>query len=74
MEVFFIGKKQKTDLTKEEARAVAAGGARAGEYLESIGVTDLGRLSADQWNAFCTVLFEESCADLARQAKEQVPF
>lgn len=39
-----------------DLNAVAAGGAKAGEYLDSIGKTDLAALNAAQWDRFCQTL------------------
>lgn len=40
------------DATQQEMNAVIAGGRNGGEYLESIGKTDLADLSADEWTQF----------------------
>lgn len=74
MEAFFMANKAHIDVTKNEKAAAIAGGAKAGEYLEGIGVTDLAKLSPAQWEAFCATLYVETCKDLARQVDEQVPF
>lgn len=37
-------------------KAIAAGGAKAGEYLERIGKTDLAKLTAEEWAQFCKTL------------------
>lgn len=41
-----------TDWTKDENQVLLAGGSMGGEYLDSIGRTDLATLSADQWLTF----------------------
>lgn len=61
-------------LKLNEPKAIEAGGYAAGAYLDSIGVFDLRNLSADQWRKFCTTLFVEACADLKRQADDEIPF
>lgn len=58
----------------DEEKAIAAGGAEAGAYLESIGKTDLAAMTPEEWREFCKRLFEATCADLKRQASEWVPF
>ena len=50
------------------------GGAAAGQYLDGLGQTDLAKLDVAQWQEFCETLFTQACADLARQAEEEVPF
>lgn len=40
------------DPTKLEMDAVKYGGVMGGEYLDSIGKTDLATLSADEWESF----------------------
>lgn len=44
------------DPTPNEQAAISAAGAQAGEYLESIGKSDLAKLSADEWATFCTAM------------------
>lgn len=34
----------------------AAGGQKAGAYLDSIGQTDLAKLNVEQFNRFCSIL------------------
>ena len=41
---------------KVDAKAVLKGGEVAGQYLDSIGKTDLASLTPDEWLAFCTKL------------------
>lgn len=59
---------------QDEKAALEAGGRAAGEYLDSIGKSDLVALTPDEWSRFCAVLFEFTCADLRERAKEWVPF
>lgn len=40
------------DIQDWETPAIQYGGAMGGEYLESIGITDLQLLSPDQWQTF----------------------
>jgi hypothetical protein len=41
-----------TDMQPFEIEAALYGGQMGGEYLESIGVTDLKTLSSEQWRTF----------------------
>lgn len=41
------------DPTAKELLAVNTGGARGGEYLESIGKFDLSQLNEAEWQIFC---------------------
>ncbi len=61
-------------LGTNEPKAIEAGGNAAGAYLDGIGVFDLRQMTADQWRTFCTTLWTAACADLARQADDQIPF
>jgi len=47
------------DLTFHEARALVEAGDKAGEYLESIGKTDLASLSETEWLKFLKTVFEQ---------------
>lgn len=58
----------------QEADAIARGGQAAGDYLDSIGKTDLAALTPDEWTTFCTKLYVAACEELRRQAGEWVPF
>lgn len=62
------------NLDFNEKKAALAGGTAAGEYLGQIGQTDLARLTEGQWATFCETLFRETCADLRRQADDEIPF
>lgn len=59
---------------QDEEAAIAAGGAVAGEYLETIGKTDLATMTPLEWSEFCKRLFEATCADLRKQADKWIPF
>ena len=65
---------KKQELLPVESTAALEGGAAAGKYLEQLGKTDMAAMNVTEWKAFCDIFFEEACASLARQAKEQVPF
>jgi hypothetical protein len=72
------------DPTPNEKAAMDHGGRMAGEYLESIGKTDLLRLSLEEWNTFiecvvtgyCDCLRELAANDGQRLEgmKEGMPF
>lgn len=61
-------------LKQNEKQAVTIGGDAGGEYLEGIGVFDLRNLTPDQWHRFCATIFTATCANLARQADDEIPF
>jgi len=44
------------DIQKFEMQAALIGGQYAGEYLDSIGKTDLAKLTKDEWQRFCSVM------------------
>jgi hypothetical protein len=72
------------DPTPNERAAMEHGGAMAGEFLDSLGKTDLAQLSVDEWHALIEVIVTGYCdhlRDLAGQDRsrldgitEQVPF
>lgn len=62
-------------LDKIEAEAAfIGGGGEGGAYLDSIGKTDLARLTEAEWREFCGRVFRGTCAELQRIADDQVPF
>jgi hypothetical protein len=62
------------DVTTNEERAIREAGFKAGAYLEQIGKTDLAKLSEKEWLTFCGIVFTETCADLKKQADDEIPF
>jgi hypothetical protein len=44
------------DPTEYEREAIAHGGAQAGEYLETLGKTDLAVMTPQEWDAFIEVV------------------
>jgi hypothetical protein len=72
------------DPTPNERAAMAHGGAMGGEYLDSLGKTDLAQLSVDEWHTLIEVIVTGYCdhlRDLAGQDRsrldgmtEQAPF
>lgn len=61
-------------LAPNEEAAVREGGAAAGSYLESIGKTDLARLTEAEWRAFCATLFGATCEAMRKAADDEIPF
>ena len=72
------------DPTPNERAAMGHGGAMGGEYLDSLGKTDLAQLSVEEWHTLIEVIVTGYCdhlRDLAGQDRsrldgitEQVPF
>lgn len=46
------GRNAVIDATKDELAAMEEGGVLGGEYLDSIGKSDLGQLTEDEWLTF----------------------
>ena len=44
------------DIQLFEIKAALIGGQYAGEYLDSIGKTDLAKLTKQEWERFCSVM------------------
>jgi hypothetical protein len=60
------------DPTPNEQAAMAAGGEAAGAYLESLGQSDLARLSVEEWRTLIEVIVTGYCEALqALAAKDQ---
>lgn len=61
-----------------DTKAATDGGAKAGQYLDSIGVTDLRKLNAGQWEKFCCTLvaeaFKAGLDSYMIQAEKDPPF
>ncbi len=53
--VYHMGTK---DYTLHEAASLSEAGSDAGEYLESIGKTDLASLTAEEWNKFLSIILD----------------
>ena len=72
------------DATPNERAAMEHGGAMAGEYLDSLGKSDLAQFSLGEWQTLIEVIITGYCdhlRDLAGQDRsridgmaEQVPF
>lgn len=63
------------DPTPNEQAAMAAAGAAAGEYLESLGRSDLARLTVEEWQTFIEVVVTGYCdalRELASQDRERL--
>lgn len=72
-EIFMDSFKNNRAINPQEDAAIEAGGSAAGMYLDSIGKFNLSDLSQEEWREFCTTLFHETCQDLRRQARLDVP-
>lgn len=58
-----------------ETRARADAGEKAGEFLDSIGKSDLGELTAEEWQRFLTTVIHEFGESLRTQVAElRAPF
>jgi hypothetical protein len=73
-EIHMIARAKNLEITRDETAAALAGGRAAGIYLDNLGRSDLSEMTQDEWQAFCTTLFAEACAELARQADASVPY
>ncbi len=72
------------DPTPNERAAIDHGGAMGGEYLDSLGKTDLAQLSVDEWQILIEVIVSGYCDHLRELAgqdrnrldsmSERVPF
>jgi isoleucyl-tRNA synthetase len=60
-------------LNLDEQRALEKGGKNGGAYLESLGKTDLRKLTKPEYMKFLTAVLAGYCADLSAQADE-IPF
>lgn len=69
-----IWMKAEGQLKTNEAKAIETGGDAGGAYLESINIFDLRDLTQDQWRRFCGTIFTATCADLRKQADDEIPF
>lgn len=57
------------DPTENEKTAILEGGRNGGEYLESIGKTDLALLTAEEWSQFCACIVGGYCESLRKDAE-----
>jgi hypothetical protein len=62
---------QMIDPSPDERKAALAGGANAGEYLDSIGKSDLAALTAEEWEQFLLCVVGGYLESLAT---EDIPF
>jgi hypothetical protein len=72
------------DPSPNERAAIAHGGAMAGEYLDSLGKSDLAQLSVEEWHTLLEVIVTGYCDHLRALAaqdrnrldgmSERVPF
>jgi hypothetical protein len=62
------------DFADVEVEALQAGGGAAGEYLDSIGKTDLAQLTGDEWNTFLGKVLTGYSERMRQAAREHPPF
>lgn len=62
------------EFTETEEEAIAAGGAQAGAYLDSIGKTDLAELTPEQWTKFLGTFFHGYSVHMREAARANPPF
>ena len=67
LEIVFRGKGM-IDPTPNEKAAMESGGQLGGEYLDSIGKTDLAALSANEWATFVEAVVTGYCDHLREMA------
>lgn len=60
--------------TRIESLAAGKGGEKAGEFLESIGKTDLATMTPDEWYEFCRRLVGGYRIALKNDLKNEAPF
>ncbi|WP_425070661.1 DUF6511 domain-containing protein [Sagittula sp. S175] len=70
----WIKRKGQPNVEQFEREAVMAGGAKAGAYLDSIGKSDLGTMTREEWATFCETLWLETCDVLRKRADDDIPF
>ena len=65
-----------TDPTEQERIALLTGGRLGGEYLDSLGVTDLARLDDDAWYQFlrCVVGGYQEALQQIQHASQGLPY
>ena len=60
-----------TAVEEHERAAYEYGGKCAGEYLESIGVYDLSKMTKEQWHTFCKTM----CVNYHKKhAEDYIPY
>ena len=61
------------DPTPNERAAILRGADMAGEYLDSLGRTDMGLLSVDEWHTLIEVIVAGYCDHLRALAERDRP-
>lgn len=59
--------------TPYENEAVTNAGRKAGKHLVALGVTDMARLSREEWAGFVSLIVSEYRSEVSRLASEQGP-
>lgn len=62
------------DFSRIESLAAGKGGERAGEFLETIGKTDLATMTQTEWFEFCRRLVGGYRSALKNDLKNEAPF
>lgn len=62
------------DFTRQESLAAGKGGEQGGEFLDSIGKTDLASLNEGEWFEFCRRIISGYRKGLAEALKNEAPF
>jgi hypothetical protein len=57
-----------------ERKALLAGGERAGEYLDGVGVTDLAKLQPEEWQQFLERVLGGYSERMREFAEGRAPF
>lgn len=67
--------KKKMDLTRDEVTAIQFAAEQAGQYLDSIGKTDLATMTADEWMTLNETVFMSASWKLSEIISiKEVPF
>lgn len=62
------------DFTPNEKEAIREGGFAGGDYLDSIGKTDLAILNETEFYSFCAAVVSGYTQALAKAADDEIPF
>ncbi|TPK59051.1 MULTISPECIES: DUF6511 domain-containing protein [unclassified Mesorhizobium] len=62
------------EFTRCESRAAGRGGEEGGAFLDSIGETDLAKLTPDQWFEFCRRIVAGYRKGLIDELQNEAPF
>ena len=65
---------RQTEFSRLDEKAAIMGGDSAGQYLDSIGKTDLAKLDEKEWQTFCRTLVGAYRESLKTTLKDEAPF